>query len=311
METLAIPRTDLQTSRLGYGSALLGTAIPEASAKRLIARFLEGGGTFFDTAHIYAAWLEGGAGASERCLGRCLKELGVLDEVVISSKGGHSAEAEWYPRPDAYLSPERIEADLRDSLDRLGRTCIDLYFLHRDDPRVPVGEIMDCLHALQASGRVRAYGSSNWSLPRIQEAQAYALQNGRPGFAGSQLQWSVIQPNWVLEGDPILRFVTPSMAAWHREMDLLIVTYRVLADGYFEGRSAADKFFDTPGNRLVRERVKAEAERLGLTPSQVAMVWMLQREGPVVALFGTSREEHLNEMLTAERVADTVELHLG
>src|SRR4051794_1197909 len=140
MKQHAIPRTQLTVSSLCLGTGSFGTGVKGAEMERLYALFREAGGNFFDTAHCYAFWIEGGLGASERGLGECIRRFGDREAVVIGTKGGHPDNGPSYRRSDRYLAPEVIAADVSDSLERLGVDTIDLYFLHRDDPRVPVGE---------------------------------------------------------------------------------------------------------------------------------------------------------------------------
>ena len=81
-------------------------------------------------------------------------------------------------RPAEYLSPAVVRQDMEETLERLGLAMLDVYFLHRDDRRVPVGEIVDLLNELAAEGRTRYFGASNWSAARIAEANDYAAKRG-------------------------------------------------------------------------------------------------------------------------------------
>ena len=129
----------------GFGSSTTGDALD-----RLVGAFLEAGGDFFDTAHCYAFWAPGGAGCSERALGACLRGFGVAERVIVATKGAHPAVLPDYPRPDGYMDPDVVRGDIAESLARLERGTIDLYYLHRDDPRVPVAELLDAQGAVKA-----------------------------------------------------------------------------------------------------------------------------------------------------------------
>src|SRR5262249_49753406 len=148
---------------------------------RLYDTFREAGENLFDSAHVYAFWLPGGSGASERALGEIVRRRGDRANVVLATKGGHPHMKGGYERPERYLSPEVIAGDIAESRGRLGVEAIDLYFLHRDDLRVPVSEIMDALEEHIAAGRVREIGASNWTTARIEEANRYAAARGRRG----------------------------------------------------------------------------------------------------------------------------------
>ncbi len=143
------------------------------------------------TIHCYSFWGACNDGASERMLGDYIKRRGCRDEVVLATKGGHPGAGN-YRKVEAYLSPGRVAADIDDSLARLKTDVIDLYWLHRDDTRVPVGEIVDMLHAEAQSGRIRAFGASNWTSRRLDEANRYAAARGISGFVASQPRWSLI-----------------------------------------------------------------------------------------------------------------------
>src|SRR5690349_18316917 len=94
-----IPHTDLKVSALCCGLGSFGSRVKGAEMERLFATFRAAGGSFFDTAHCYAFWLEEGAGSSERALGECLRRFGGREEVVIGTKGGHPDMGAGYPRP--------------------------------------------------------------------------------------------------------------------------------------------------------------------------------------------------------------------
>src|SRR5579862_170257 len=178
MRRYTLPNTNLEVSTLCFGLGSLGTGFQGPDAGELLMDYLAAGGNFVDTAHCYACWIENGLGASERELGRLLRQLGVRDRVIVATKGGHPAFGTEYPRPDAYMSERQVVQDLEESLERLHLDQVDLYYLHRDDPRMPVDEVIDMLNRCVQSGRVRALGASNWSVARIAEANAYAARHG-------------------------------------------------------------------------------------------------------------------------------------
>src|SRR3954471_18781148 len=125
-------------SPFALGTAVWGSTFRGDEVDRLYDTFRAAGGNVFDSAHIYACWLPDGLGASEGALGEIVRRRGDRRDVLLATKGGHPNFANGYPRPDRYLAPDVIRQDLTESLDRLGVDAIDLYFLHRDDPRVPV-----------------------------------------------------------------------------------------------------------------------------------------------------------------------------
>ena len=179
METVKIGKSGLQVTRVCVGTGRFGSAISEEESFRILDRYRELGGRAIDTAHIYAAWLPDGWGKSEITVGRWLQRTGVRGDMVIGTKGGHPNLETWEV---SRLTPKEIKQDLHESLDRLGLDAIDIYWLHRDDPAVPVPEILDALSEFTSNGLIRNYGASNWAVPRLKEAAEYAAGRGLSGF---------------------------------------------------------------------------------------------------------------------------------
>jgi aryl-alcohol dehydrogenase-like predicted oxidoreductase len=302
-----LPGTDLAVSALCLGLGGFGTRVQGGDADRLLAAFLEAGGNFVDTAHCYSFWEPNGLGASERELGACLRRLGCREEVVIGTKGGHPDMGAAYRRPDRYLAPEVIASDLDESLDRLGVAFVDLYYLHRDDPRVPVGEVIDTLNREIDRGRVRHIGASNWSVARIAAANEYAAARGLQGFVASQVHWSLALPTWKPGPDPTMRFVTEEDAAWHAATGLPIVAYTATANGFFAGNPRAAALAENPINAARLARARELAAQLGHTPNQIALAYLLHQPAAVIPLFSTTRLDHLRDAVGAVEVRLTPE----
>lgn len=130
-----IPNTDLDPSVICLGTVSFGTSLDTSTAFQLLDTFVEHGGNFIDTAHIYGAWVPDGLGLSEKIIGRWVKERGLKENIIVATKGAHPLlSAVHIPR----LSPQDILADLDASLQCLQRESLDLYWLHRNDPERPV-----------------------------------------------------------------------------------------------------------------------------------------------------------------------------
>ncbi|CAN5875957.1 hypothetical protein BH24DEI2_BH24DEI2_18400 [soil metagenome] len=159
-----------------------GTVMVSEDAERgfdLLDEIYALGCTAFDTAHVY------GEGDNERTVGRWLRDRGLREKIVLIGKGAH------HNADRARVTPFDITADLHDSLARFKTEYIDLYLLHRDDPGVPVGPIIDTLNEHLAAGRIRAFGGSNWTHTRVAEANAYAERNALTPFAASSPNFSL------------------------------------------------------------------------------------------------------------------------
>lgn len=306
MKKINLPATELNVSVLGFGAAGLGTALTGEATLRLIADFAEAGGNFFDTAHCYAFWEKNGLGASERELGRALHRLGYHDHLIISTKGGHPDGGEGYRRPEDFLAENVLHFDIENSLFRLGVKTIDLYFLHRDDGRTPVGEVIERLNGFIRRGWLRYIGASNWSVERIAAANAYAAEKGLQGFVASQIQGSLATPiHPIGDSEPTTRFLDDATAAWHRESNLPITAYSSTASGYFSDHPASlgITLYDDATNQARRERAQKLAKEFGCTPTQIALAYLICQPGiPIVPLFSTTRREHLQEIIGSAKI---------
>lgn len=238
MRKIALKATELSVAPLCLGTVNYGTAMPGAAAKRQLDQYAGAGGNFLDTAHVYGDWVPGLKGRSERVIGEWMRETGLRGQMVIATKGAH-------PRLDRMdvprLRPEDLEADLQESLDCLGVDRIDLYFLHRDDPSIPVGEIIGWLSQKADEGCIRHYGCSNWTLARIQEADQYARLHRIKGFVCNQLMWSLAVPNRANFEDPSLIPMDADTYAYHARTGLSAMGYMSVAKGYFMRRQAGEQ----------------------------------------------------------------------
>ena len=303
MRRRLLPGTDLEVSALCYGTGGFGTQCRGDDLDRRIDAFRAAGGNFLDTAHCYAVWLPGGDGASERAIGDYVRRRGKGD-LVIATKGGHPTMP-GYRVTDAWLSPGRVAADIDDSLGRLGIETIDLYWLHRDDTRVPVADIVETLNAEVRRGRIRHLGASNWRASRIAEANAYAAAHGLRGFCASQPEWNLAHKNVSdaqrhdTTGTAML-FLPAEDEAWHRRTGFPLIPYTSNAGGYFASAgSRASAAYDNPVSQARLARCRQLTEQLEATPGQIALAWLLAQEFPVFPIIGTLDLEHLRETLAA------------
>jgi aryl-alcohol dehydrogenase-like predicted oxidoreductase len=288
-------------STFGLGTIPWGTKLRGEELDRLYDAFREAGHNFFDSAHVYAFWLPGGAGASERALGEIVRRRGDRENVILATKGGHPPMKGGYDRPERYLSREVIARDVAESLERLGVEAIDLYFLHRDDPRVPVGEIIDVLDEHVVLGRLGELGASNWTTARIEEANRYAAARGRRGFVASQSKFSLAVAN--PSKDPTVPAFDEQEIAWHAASGLTVCAYSATANGFFatNGVKGAGGWANPVSATRLRAANRVAGE-LRVTPNQVALAWLLHQPFPVVPLLGTTNVEHLRDALAAAAV---------
>lgn len=287
MRYFSLPGIDKETSVLCLGTGGMGSAQTTEESFALLDAFAERGGTFLDTAHVYADWVPGGSGASERTVGAWIRSRGVRDRFVVGTKGGH-------PRletmPLSRLRPEDIARDLAESLDRLQTDSVDLYWLHRDDPAVPVAEILSALDDHLKAGTIRAIGASNWSTARLQAAADYAAAHGLTGFCASQIAWSLAQHNRPYNAEMRTYAMDDSALRWYCRSDLRVIPYTAQAGGFFAHPydEAASRFsaYHNPLNARRWARVQEMATARGVSTNAVALAYLLNHPCGGTAIVG-------------------------
>ncbi|MGG3307557.1 aldo/keto reductase [Paenibacillus lautus] len=249
--------------------------------------YLAIGGNSVDTAHIYAG------GQSEEVIGRYMQERGNRDQIVILTKGAH------HDHNGPRVNKKDIKSDITTSFERLQTNFIDLYALHRDDPEVPAGEVIEALNEYIADGRVGAIGVSNWTWERIRDANAYAEANGLVGFSFSSPNLSLAKPN-----EPFWKGCVSADAetiAWHESEQFPLFSWSSQARGFFTGRFTPEirdnadlvRVFYSDENWERLERAKQLAASKNVTAIQIALAYVLNQPFPTCALIGAQSAEEL------------------
>ena len=268
-----VPGVTKKISRLVLGS--VGRGLPHTSV--MFDNFVERGGNCFDTAYIY------GRGMTERLLGQWMRNRGNRDEVVVIGKGAHTP----------HCDPESIRRQLAESLERLQTDYVDLYFMHRDNTDVPVGEFVDVLDDLHRAGRIHAYGGSNWTTDRLVEANAYAESNGRKGFAALSNNFSLarmVEAPWA----GCLAASDPDQRRWLGENQMPLFPWSSQARGFFTARSHPDDLSDpdlarcwySDDNFVRKERAETLASQRGVSAVAIALAYVLAQDFPTFPLIG-------------------------
>ena len=187
--------TDLSVSPVCLGTAGFGRKIDRETAFDFLDRFTDRGGNFVDTASLYARDFEASISRSEEILGEYVKTR-PHKQLLIATKGGHYD----LKTKEKRVNKACITADLEESLRTLGKETIDLYGLHRDDPDIPVEEIVDMMEEFVKAGKIRYYGASNYTLERLARAKKYAESIGALGFSAVSNYWTLLKEN---EGFPL------------------------------------------------------------------------------------------------------------
>jgi aryl-alcohol dehydrogenase-like predicted oxidoreductase len=306
MKQMTLPNTDLTVSAICLGTSNFGAAIPQADAFTLLDAFVEQGGNFLDTAEVYANWLpELPRSISERTLGAWLAQRGNRSRILIGTKGGHPDLATMHI---SRLAPADILHDLHGSLERLQSDYIDLYWLHRDDPTRPVGEIIETLAAQVNAGKIRAFGCSNWSTARMRAAWHYANEHTRHGFVANQPMWSLAQPNPAAFGMPGLAAMDDEMFAFHQECGWAVIPYTAQARGFFSKLAAGGSASLREGERksylnehnLQRlARIQEVATRHNATVAQIVLAYLIGQPVPTIPVVGCRTVAQLVESMGA------------
>lgn len=293
-------------SVVALGTGAFGAGRERREAFRLLDRYAELGGTVLDTAQVYPP---SDPGAGERIIGRWLRRRGMAQQMVVSTKGGHPRIASM---ERSRLSADDLREDLLGSLERLGVDRIGLYWLHRDDETIPVGEIVDVVCGFQAEGLIGAYGVSNWSRERMKAARDWAEREGKAGLAASQMGWSLAEVSGPVAYAGML-YVGEAERRYHGETGLPLFAYSSQARGFFGPKGLAGLAGDevaakslrgylSEANRGRLERSVRLAEEKGCTPNQVALAYLLGQPWPVVAIAGCGSVAQVEDSCGAAEV---------
>ena len=281
-----VPGLDKQVSRFVMGVDNQGS-FPHAQV--LFDAWYECGGNAFDTSWVY------GAGTQEILLGQWIRARGVRDDLVIVVKGAHT------PR----CTPELLLADFHTSLERLQLERADLYVMHRDNPDVPAGEFVDVLNDLREQGLVAAFGGSNWTIERFEEANEYARDSGKQGMALLSNNLSLarmVRPVW----DGCLHVSDAQSRRRLQQRQTVVFAWSSQARGYFLPEAQWKKLgeddfacWDAPDNLQRRERAFELAVRRGVSAINIAAAYVLCQPFPVFALIGPREVHELTTSLPA------------
>jgi aryl-alcohol dehydrogenase-like predicted oxidoreductase len=286
----------------------MGSTIDRDTSFKLLDLYVEQGGNFIDTANVYANWLPIEKSKSEKTIGQWLRERGCREQIILATKGAHpELDTMHVPR----MSRADIEQDLNESLRNLQTDVIDLYWLHRDDPQRPVGEILESLSVQVKAGKIRWYGCSNWRTERIRAAQAYAAEKGLPAFVANQAMWSLALADPAGFRDKTMLAMDEEMKRYHHQTGLAAIPYSSQGQGLFHkmARGAlaqmdpdARAMYEDEPNRDRFKRVEQMAMARGLSISQVVLGYLQSQPFPTIPIIGPRTVAQLQDSLTAAEV---------
>lgn len=303
MEYREIQYVDKKVSRIFYGTAM-DPFFGGEEGMELLDDIFALGVNAFDTARVYQM--------SEKALGKWMSSRGNRDQVVLLSKCAHPDQVTWRKR----VNEKEIREDFAVSSELLQTDYIDIYLMHRDDPEVPVGEIVEIFHALHEEGKIGAYGGSNWTHQRIQEANDYAAAHGLIPMTVSSPNYGLADQVRDLWGGGSVSISGPSQKEareWYIKNQMPAIAYSSLAHGFFSGklkstdRKIADqivdpfaiKGYDCPENFERLRRCEELAERKGCTVSEIAMAFIYSQLVNTFAIVSTSSSERMKKNIHA------------
>ncbi|NTF53302.1 Gfo/Idh/MocA family oxidoreductase [Agrobacterium rhizogenes] len=263
-----------------------------AAASLTLDAFYEAGGNAFDTAYVY------GGGKTESIFGDWHTSRKVpREEIVLIGKGAHS--------PLCY--PDMIGKQLDLSLNRLKTDYVDIYFMHRDNTAVPVGEFVDAMDAEVRAGRIRGiFGGSNWTRARFDEAIAYAEKNGKTAPAALSNNFSLaemLDPIWA----GCVAASDDDWKSWLNAKQIPNFAWSSQGRGFFTDRAGRDKQSDEELVRVWysdrnfgrRDRAIELAQKLGRNPIHIALAYVVAQPFPVIPLIGPRTIAELEDSLSA------------
>ncbi|MCC6897028.1 MAG: aldo/keto reductase [Anaerolineae bacterium] len=308
MKYVTIPQTELKVSQICLGSADFGASIPRKETFALLDAFVAAGGNFIDTAHVYSDWIPNTKSTSEKTIGYWLRDSGMRQDVVIGTKGAHPLLTSMN---QSRLSPEDIQTDVEESLEYLQTGHIDLYWLHRDDTAIPVGEIIDALNEQADKGRITQFGCSNWQFSRIQEALDYAARKGVQSFVGNQPLWSLAAADMNAIPDKTLVGMDDEGIVFHKRTGMAVIPYTSQAKGFFskldakgaDGITEGDKkVYLSEANQQRLPRVQKLAREHGVGVNEIALAYLTNQPFVTVPVIGPKNVGQLQSSLKAADV---------
>ncbi len=315
MDYRLLGRTGVKVSELCLGTMTFGQkffnigVVDQAGANAMVARALEAGINFFDTADVYSY------GEAETILGQALKDAGVArDKVIVATKvRGAMSEAAIAGTGDVNnvgLSRQHIFASIEHSLRRLDIDYVDLYQVHGWDVLTPVDETLRALDDLVRQGKVRYLGCSNWSARYLMKALVLAGAKDWAGFVSLQAYYSLVGRDLEYELLPLCR-----------EESVGVLPWSPLSGGFLTGKYRRDNphpegarrtGFDFPPIDEARgfdavDALDETAKKRGASIPQVALAWLLAQPGVTSIIIGANKMSQLEDNLKAAELKLTPE----
>ena len=301
MEYVNLGATGMRVSRVCLGMMSFGNnserpwVLDEDAAEPIVRAAVDGGVIFFDTANVYSA------GASEVATGRLLGKFFQRDEMVVATKvfmpmgEGENARG---------LSRKHILSAIDASLGRLGMDYVDLYQIHRWDPRTPIEETMEALHDVVRAGKARYIGASSMYAWQFAKAQRVAERHGWTPFVSMQNHYNLVYREEEREMIPQCIDLGVGVLPWSPLARGLLAGNRTREGERRTTRAESDSFADSLYKPEIDfdvvDRVVEVAGARSVPPAQVALAWLLHKPGVTAPIVGATKAQHIEDAIAAE-----------
>jgi len=280
-------------SSLCLGAMFLGTKTDRDTSHAILDLYLEHGGTFIDTANIYAHWIKGfKGGESETLLGDWMRKRRNRASLFLATKVGFQ-----YPSVERGLGASTITRECEKSLKRLGVDTIDLFYAHVDDRNSPLEKTLEAFDGLVRVGKVRMVGASNFLAWRLAEARMISRSRAMAEYCCIQQRFSYLQPRPGASFDPQLA-ANPDLLDFCQSNGVALLAYSPLLGGAY---TRADR--GIPEQYLWRDsedrlgRLKRLARELGVTANQLVLAWLMQAKPASIPVMAGGTVDQVRENL--------------
>jgi aryl-alcohol dehydrogenase (NADP+) len=299
MQYIHLGGTGLDVSRVCLGCmtfAIEGRGhrpwtLDEEKSRPIVRQALELGINFFDTANVYAE------GSSEEITGRALKDFARREEVVLATK----VHGRMRPGPNgAGLSRKAIMAEIDASLKRLGTDYVDLYQIHRFDPKTPIEETLEALHDVVKAGKARYIGASSMHSWQFAKMLYTSRLNGWTRFVSMQNHVNLLNREEEREMLPLCLDQGIGVIPWSPlARGRLTRTWDETSNRQETDAFGKNLYMQFESDKKIVDAVGTVAAARGVPRAQVALAWLLQKSAITAPIVGASKPHHLPDAAAA------------
>jgi aryl-alcohol dehydrogenase-like predicted oxidoreductase len=291
--------SDLQIIPLIFGGNVFGWTLDEQQSFEILDDFIDNGFNAIDTSNNYSHWVKGNAGGeSETIIGNWLEKRGGRDQVILMTKvGGRFGYESKFNVQGAYIK-EQVEHSLR----RFKTDYIDVYQTHYDDEVTPIEETLRAYEDLIKEGKVRYIGASNISPERLVESLDLTEEKGLPKYISLQPEYNLFDR---AKFENLYQKLT-------LEKQIAVIPYYSLASGFLSGKYQSeedfaktirgkgikDKYWNDRGRRIIATQ-RELAEKYNVSPSAIALAWLLAESSITAPIASATKFEHINAFVEA------------